>query len=141
MPGILHPIWYEKRRTIMPLARILCVDDNPHLNEVNQAVLAAHAYEVCLASSATEALHQLATGAFDLIITDLFLPDTNPADYLATIKLVAPGMPILLVSGEQHPPEEILKQADGFIAKAYSPSVLKDAVQRLLNRDKLRKIC
>jgi CheY-like chemotaxis protein len=138
---IMHPIRTRSESRIMPLARILCVDDNPHLNEVNQAVLVGAGYEVCLAGSSTDALHQLSTATFDLIITDLFLPDTNPADYLATLKLVAPGTPILLVSGEQDPPAEILKQVDGFIAKAYQPKVLKEAVQRLLKRDKLRKIC
>lgn len=125
----------------MPLARILCVDDNPHLNEVNQAVLMGAGYEVGLAGSSTDAIHQLAAAAFDLIITDLFLPNTNPLDYIATIRLLAPGMPILLISGEHSPPEAILKQVDGFIGKAYSPAALKDAVQRLLKQDKVRKIC
>jgi Response regulator containing CheY-like receiver, AAA-type ATPase, and DNA-binding domains len=125
----------------MPLARILSVDDNPHLNEVNQAVLMRAGYEVSLAGSSTDALHQLTAATFDLIITDLFLPDTNAADYLATMKLLAPGTPILLVSGVQDPPEEILQQVDGFVMKAYSPSALKDMVQRLLNREKVRKIC
>ncbi len=125
----------------MPLARILCVDDNPHLNEVNQAVLMGAGYEVCLAGSSTDALHQLAAAAFDLVITDLFLPNTNPLDYIATIRLLAPGTPILLISGEHSPPDAILKQVDGFVGKAYSPAALKDAVQRLLKQEKVRKIC
>ena len=125
----------------MPLARILSVDDNPHLNEMNQEVLMRAGYEVSLACSSTDALHQLTAAIFDLIVTDLFLPNTNPADYLATMKLLAPGTPILLVSGEQNPPEEILKKVDGFVMKAYSPTALKDMVQRLLNRDNVRKIC
>lgn len=125
----------------MPLARILCVDDNPHLNEVNQAVLMGAGYEVCLAGSSTDAIHQLAAAVFDLIITDLFLPNTNPIDYLAALRLLAPGTPILLISGEHSPPDEILKQVDGFVVKAYSPAALKDAVQRLLNQHKVRKVC
>jgi CheY-like chemotaxis protein len=125
----------------MPLARILCVDDNPHLNEVNQAVLMGAGYEVCVSGSSTDAMQQLTTAVFDLIITDLFLPNTNPRDFIATIRLLAPGTPILLISGEHSPPDDILKQVDGFVGKAYSPTALKGAVQRLLNRDKVRKIC
>ena len=122
------------------IARILCVDDDPRIRELNELVLSRAGYDVALASSPTEALEQLSSGIFDLVITDLFSPDSSDMEFVAKMRGVAPSLPIIVVSGNHHPSAEILKQTDAFVPKAYSLNALTDAVREVLMKERLRRI-
>jgi hypothetical protein len=49
-------------------------------------------------------------------------------------------MPIIVVSGNDSPPPEILRLVNAFILKAYSLNALIDSVREVLMREKLRRI-
>ena len=126
--------------TMNKTARILCVDDDPHIRELNEIVLGQAGYEVVSASSPADALGQFKSGAFDLVITDLFSPESSDVEFIAKIRGLAPSVPLIVVSGDHHPGPEILKQADAFVPKAYSLNALTDAVREVLMKEKLRRI-
>lgn len=125
----------------MPAARILCVDDDPRINEINQIVLGRAGYEVEVAESPSEALNQLKTGSFDLVITDLFPQSPKDATFVTNLRRLDPEMPVILVTGNHNPPPEILRQADAFVVKAYSLNALTDSVREVLLRSRLKRIC
>lgn len=58
-----------------PVARILVVDDEVEVQAVVCELLAASGYHVTTARTCAEALAAIATSSFDLVITDLRLPD------------------------------------------------------------------
>lgn len=124
----------------MDRARILCVDDDPHINELNQIVLTRAGYEVVIAESPTDALERFGSGAFDLVVTDLFSSQSSDAEFIGKLRKLAPSMPIIVVTGNDSPPPEILKQVDAFVVKAYSLNALTDSVREVLMREKLRRI-
>ena len=124
----------------MPGARILCVDDDPRINELNQIVLARAGYEVSTAESPSDALNRLKTEVFDLVITDLFPHSSTDSAFVANLRRLDPEMPVILVTGNHNPPPEILRQADAFVVKAYSLNALTDSVREVLVRSKLRRI-
>lgn len=124
----------------MTYARILCVDDDPKINELNQIVLTRAGFEVLIASSPEDALQQLQASPFDLLITDLFTPPSVGAEFVSKLRHVAPKLPIILVSGNHNPAPEILEQVNAFVPKAYSLSALRDAVHEALAKEKLRRI-
>jgi DNA-binding NtrC family response regulator len=125
----------------MPPTRILCVDDDRQINELNHIFLTRAGYEVETVSTPAEALKRIAIESYDLIITDLFLSSTGVTDrdFVVNLRKALPDTPIILASGEHHPPEEVLRQVNGFIPKAYSPNILVNSVKEVLNRDKERK--
>jgi DNA-binding NtrC family response regulator len=123
----------------MIVPRILCVDDDPRINELNQVVLARDGYHVEIALSPTDALNRFATERFDLVITDLFAAATDAA-FIQKLRSVDPNVPVIVVSGHQSPPPEVLRHADAFVQKAYSLNALRDAVREVLTREKLRRI-
>ena len=125
---------------MMKASHILCVDDDPHIRELNEIVLGRAGYEVACASSPVDALEKLKSGAFDLVVTDLFSSESSDLEFIAKMRAMAPGVPIIVVSGTHNPPPEILKQTDAFVAKAYSLNALTDAVREVLMREKLRRI-
>ena len=124
----------------MSTVRILCVDDDSRINELNRIALTRAGYEVELASSPSDALERIGAESFDLVITDLSFPDSNETDFIAKLRTEAPALTIILTSGNHHPPAEVLEHADAFVAKAYSVNALTDSVRELLARGKLRRI-
>jgi len=121
-------------------ARILCVDDDPRILELNQIVLGRAGYEVALASSPEEALEHLKSGSFDLVITDLFSAGSSDVEFIAKMRGIVPRLPIIVVSGNHNPPAEVLKLTNAFIAKAYTVNALTDAVREVLMRENTRRI-
>ena len=124
----------------MTAARILCVDDDPRINELNQIVLTRAGYQVETATSPADALGRFGAQEFDLVITDLFAPGSDDVGFIEDLRTLAPTIPIIVVSGHHNPPPEVLKQVDAFVQKAYSLNSLKDSVRDLLTREKLRRI-
>lgn len=124
----------------MIVPRILCVDDDPRINELNEIVLGRAGYEVQIAISPTDALERFAVDRFDLVITDLFSNTSSDAGFISKLRSVDPKVPVIIVSGQTSPPPEILKQADAFVQKAYSLNALKDTVREVLTRERLRRI-
>jgi DNA-binding NtrC family response regulator len=124
----------------MIVPRILCVDDDPRINELNEIVLGRAGYEVQIALSPSDALERFAADRFDLVITDLFSNASSDAGFIRKLRSLDPKVPVIIVSGQTSPSPEILKQVDGFVQKAYSLNALKDAVREVLMREKLRRI-
>lgn len=124
----------------MIVPRILCVDDDPRINELNEIVLGRAGYEVQIALSPSDALERFAADRFDLVITDLFSSASSDAGFIRKLRSLDPKVPVIIVSGQTSPSPEILKQVDAFVQKAYSLNALKDAVREVLTREKLRRI-
>ena len=124
----------------MTVPRILCVDDDPRINELNEVVLTRAGYEVEVAVSPDDALERVQSKGFDLVITDLFSSASSDAAFIAKLRALSPSIPVIVVSGNHNPPVEVLLQADAFVQKAYSLNALKDSVRDVLTRDKLRRI-
>lgn len=59
-----------------PHARILMVEDEPQVLEINSRMLRRRGYEVLTAQTAMEAYEQLDAGLPDLLILDILLPET-----------------------------------------------------------------
>lgn len=124
----------------MIVPRILCVDDDPRINELNEIVLGRAGYEVEIAISPSDALERFAADRFDLVITDLFSNASSDAGFIRKLRSLDPRVPVIIVSGQESPSAEVLKQADAFVQKAYSLNALRDAVREVLLREKLRRI-
>jgi DNA-binding NtrC family response regulator len=124
----------------MNAARILCVDDDSRINELNLIALTRAGYEVEVAASPDAALERFREGTFDLVITDLFASSSSDAEFIAKIRHLSPSVPIILVTGDHNPPAEILQQTDAYVEKAYSLRALTDSVREVLIRGRLRRI-
>ncbi len=81
--------------------RILLVDDEPALTLALQRLLERLQYQVTASNSATEALALFGKnpGAFELVITDLTMPEMNGLEVARQVHTWRPELPVLLVSG------------------------------------------
>ena len=125
---------------VMDRARILCVDDDPHINELNEIVLTRAGFEVVIAASPADAIERFKIGTFDLVVTDLFSDQSSDAEFIGNLRKLAPSVPIIVVSGNDSPPPEILRLVNAFLVKAYSLNALTESVREVLMHEKLRRI-
>jgi two-component system cell cycle sensor histidine kinase/response regulator CckA len=90
----------ENREKTMPGShRILIVDDEPHMCESLQVLLAGRGFEVQTAGSGRHGLRALTRSSFDLVLLDLMLPDMSGLAVLEHIRKEYPGVLVIIFSG------------------------------------------
>jgi DNA-binding NtrC family response regulator len=103
--------------------RVLLVDDDDGVRAMMHAMLQRKGFEVVVAASVTDALRHIATESFDVLITDLHMPD--PGDGFTVVTAMRHSQPnalTLLVSGYpdvQSAMAAILLEADEIIVKPF----------------------
>jgi two-component system response regulator PilR (NtrC family) len=68
--------------------RILVVDDEPSMREMLRIVLRRDGYDVVLAETGTEGIERLQTEPFDLLLSDIRMPDVSGVDVLRAAKQI-----------------------------------------------------
>jgi DNA-binding response OmpR family regulator len=119
--------------------RVLLVDDDEAVLTMMSATLERKGFDVVPATNVTEALKLITTESFDVLITDLHMP--NPSDGFAVITAMRHSQPdalTLLVSGYpdvKSAMDAILLEADEIIVKPFEAGKLADLVRdKLLTR-------
>lgn len=114
--------------------RILLVEDEAEVREIARRVLCSAGYEVVSASCIKEAneVRERNGGTFDLIFSDVVLPDGNGIDLVQKMLERDPEIAVLLSSGytdDRARWKAIEEQGFLFLAKPHTPSVLLRAVR------------
>jgi len=106
----------------MPTHSILVVDDEPEIREILSVILAKSGHTVSCAGDGVEAGRVLAQAKFDLVITDLLMPERDGLEVIAEVRKKYPGVRIIAMSGGGHVPgEQYLGIARGFGAHVVLP--------------------
>ncbi len=91
---------------LAPKGKVLIVEDDVHLRGALQIWLAKANYDVETACDGEEALRMLEDGQkFDLILTDLMMPEVNGMELIADVKSTpaAADIPVLVMSNNTDP--------------------------------------
>jgi CheY-like chemotaxis protein/predicted Rdx family selenoprotein len=87
-----------KTETVVP-ARILVVDDEAMFAQVFVDMLSEYGHVVCTANSGPDAIRQFRDAPFDLVFTDLGMPDMSGWQVAKSIKDIKPAVPVVLLTG------------------------------------------
>ncbi len=79
--------------------RVLVVDDEPLVVEVVSGYLSAVGHEVEVASNGREGLEKFSAGQFQLVVTDLGMPEMTGDQLAAAISRARPGTPVIMLTG------------------------------------------
>jgi len=116
-------------------AKIMLVDDDPDVSEVLELMLAQIGHEVTVVSQGEEAITLFEPGGYDVVITDLGMPDVSGWEVAKAVKRKSPETPVVLITGWgiQLDSEEMSKSGvDGVIPKPFSRQAVLDEIARLL---------
>ena len=112
---------------------ILCVDDEENSLFLRKLVLQKSGYEVITARSGREALEILESRSFDLMLSDLLMPEMSGAELTRHVKDRHPRLPVILISGvNEFPPEA--QCADLLMNKVEGPAKLCENIAAVLKR-------
>jgi DNA-binding NtrC family response regulator len=78
---------------------ILLVEDRDSLRRLLARALADEGYEVAAAATGAEAIRRLGEQPFDLVLTDLKLPDHSGLEVLAASRRAQPRAPVVVLTG------------------------------------------
>src|ERR1022692_3908491 len=127
----------------MTAARILVVDDEADIRGLLKEILTEEGYELEVAADATEARTARAMRTFDLVLLDIWMPDTDGITLLREW-LVSAGYhcPVVMMSGHgtvETAVEATRLGAFDFVEKPLSLAKLLRTVERALDAGKRRR--
>ncbi len=93
--------------------RILFVDDDVDFRHSMKVLLEREGYEVELASDGARALEARRTGPFDVMVTDLFMPQMDGLETIIEMRREAPSLKIIAMSSGG-----VLCKADTYLSTA-----------------------
>ena len=121
---------------------ILAVDDNRMSRLKLARTLEGGGYSVSQADGGRTALDMLRSGAFDLVLLDILMPEVDGFQVLREMKNDADlqNIPVIVISGLEDMDSVdrcLAAGADDFLSKPVDPTVLQDHVRKLLGKTAL----
>ena len=114
---------------------VLCVDDDPGMRELYQAMLSRNGYEAITVDNGYHALTVCQfKGNLDLVIVDLEMPGMDGNELAERLKMLNPLLPIMMVSASNPETEELSPHVDAAIMKGVPIRNILDRIGLLLAR-------
>jgi DNA-binding response OmpR family regulator len=103
------------------VAKILVADDEKGILDLMERVLGRRGHEVETFGDGASAVEALESGDYDLVVTDLRMPQKTGLDVLAMAKARRRSMPVILVSGSTEPEDRARAEALGVYMVLHKP--------------------
>ncbi|MBC5862197.1 sigma-54-dependent transcriptional regulator [Flavobacterium turcicum] len=120
------------------MAKILLIEDDVPFCKLLEKFLIKKSFEVVTAFSAAEGKNSLKSADFDLVISDLRLPDYDGLLLLSEIKSDFPNLPVLLMTGyaDVNTAVKAIKNgATDYISKPFNPEEVLIVIANALDQE------
>jgi DNA-binding NtrC family response regulator len=81
------------------MANILVVEDDIQVSKLFEGILTRTGHSVVLMTNGTDAIAVFSQQPFDLVITDIFMPEKDGLEVIKAIKQQQPKMKVVAISG------------------------------------------
>ena len=122
-------------------ARILAVDDQLYFRVFLEDLLREEGYEVTSADGGAEALVQLESQRFDVVVTDLVMPGMDGSELVQRVKERWPDQDVIVVTsvGDLRTAIDAMKLgASDYLLKPVDRKALLRSIEQILERHRLR---
>ncbi|HEX5967794.1 MAG TPA: response regulator transcription factor [Intrasporangium sp.] len=119
------------------MPRVLVIDDDSTVAGVVAAYLERAGMDVDVAGDGPAGLVAARNHPPDVVLLDLMLPGPDGLEVCRQLRLVHPGLPVIMVTARGEEPDRVLGLqigADDYVTKPFSPRELVLRVQSLLRR-------
>jgi len=123
--------------------KILVVDDEANLRRMLRALLEAEGYRVTEAERAEAALEEVEETPPEVVLLDLALPGMSGLEALPQILDVAPGLPVIMMSGQASLADAVEATRHGafhFLEKPLTPEAVLVTVRGALEVSRARDL-
>ena len=120
-------------------AQILVIDDETHIRSMIGATLERQGYRVRKAASGREAIDMLAENDFDLVLTEVVIPDWNCIALMEQIRGQHPQLPVVMVTAVHDITvaiDSMHRGAYDYLLKPFEREHLLNTVERALEHRK-----
>ncbi|MDY7027871.1 MAG: sigma-54 dependent transcriptional regulator [Spirochaetota bacterium] len=121
------------------MKRIMVIDDEANMCKVLGMILRKDGYEVVTDTNGRKALSRLQDGeSFDLIISDMRLPDLGGMELLDYVRTSGMRVPFVLITAYgtiQNAVDAMKRGATDFITKPFNKDAVRHVVQRLFRSE------
>ncbi len=117
----------------MPQPAILVIDDEESLASMVAAYLEAKGYRVATALTGEDALEEIASGDYDIVVSDIYIDEVSGLDILRAAKNQKPECAVILMTAKGSVQTTVEAEAGGafeYLAKPFEMSELLEAVRR-----------
>lgn len=122
---------------IATAGRVLLVDDQPEVRRVVRRNLAKAGYAVVEAWNGRIAIDLARASNFDLVISDVRMPDMDGLDLLTALHEYDPDLPVVLTSGSPGPPSVVQTRMMGafaFLEKPVPFDTMRETARRAVEQ-------
>jgi putative two-component system response regulator len=119
------------------MSRILVIDDEAVIRGLMVEILESDGHEVADAETAERALMLLESGEFELVVSDVVMPELSGLDLIENVRSRRASLPVVLVTGAgtyDTLSEALARGAAGLVTKPFTHAELKSAVADALER-------
>lgn len=123
--------------------RILVAEDEPTLLKGLARLLAARGYDVTTATNGTDAHHKLRSHAYDLVLTDIAMPECDGLELLEQVRNTDGDIPVVLITGEPSVSTAVKALECGafhYLTKPVDFTTLEDVVDRAVNLRRVTRV-
>jgi two-component system response regulator MprA len=116
---------------------ILVVDDDAGLRKALRRVLTANGFEVEEAAGGTEALAELRSRSFDLVVLDVMMPGRDGIEICEQLRAEGDGLPVLMLTARDAVRDRVVgleAGADDYLVKPFANEELVARIRALLRR-------
>ncbi len=120
---------------------VLVVDDEQETCDLLEMALVRHGFKVTTTPSAPKALEHVAAEDFDVVLTDLQMPEMSGLDLCERVLGTRPNMPVVVITGQgslETAIGAIRVGAYDFITKPVDPKLLFLSVSRAIQHRRLQ---
>jgi len=121
--------------------QVLVVDDEQETCDLLEMALVRHGFKVTTSANAQRALELVAAQDFDVVLTDLSMPEMSGLDLCERVLGTRPNMPVVVITGQgslETAIGAIRVGAYDFITKPVDPKLLFLSVSRAIQHRRLQ---
>ncbi len=123
--------------------RVLVVDDDPAILRAYQKILAARGCHVDTATNGREGLVLMASVPFDVIVSDVSMPEMGGLEFLREVRRHDLDVPVILTTGEPALDSAVRAVEYGafrYLVKPVEPKLLDESLQRAVRLHRMARL-
>ena len=117
--------------------KILIIDDEQLMREFLAETLTRSNYRVVCAKDGAEGLKEITTDSFDLIITDIKMPEMNGIELIQQVRKIDKNMPIIVCTAFQYMKDDyelVNANLAAYVTKPFKNDQFRELVKNILAR-------